>query len=151
MFSRDYYESQFNVYPDLVSLKEMRKMLGGITEKKALDLLHKKEIKAFYIKKRFVIPKICIIDYLLKDNNTSPNDKPPKKKPVQIRKPGTGCLRQINEHLWEGKFAPTNARGKRIARRVYAKSRDECEKKLEELIRVMKQEMAQEKASNNQQ
>jgi hypothetical protein len=49
MISRKYYESKFNSYPDLVVLKEMRKMLGGITERKALDLLHSKQIKAFYI------------------------------------------------------------------------------------------------------
>ena len=44
MFSRDYYEAQFTAYPDLVTLKEMRKMLGGISEKKALGLLHNKLI-----------------------------------------------------------------------------------------------------------
>ena len=59
MISRKYYETEFFSYPDLVFLSEMRKMLGGITERKALDLLHSKQIKPFYIEQRYMIPKIC--------------------------------------------------------------------------------------------
>ena len=29
MFSREYYEAEFTAYPDVVTLKEMRKMVGG--------------------------------------------------------------------------------------------------------------------------
>ena len=60
MFSREYYEAEFTAYPDVVTLKEMRKMLGGISEKKALGLLHNKLIKAFYIEQRYLIPKVCM-------------------------------------------------------------------------------------------
>ena len=144
MISRKYYKSKFNSYPDLVVLKEMRKMLGGITERKALDLLHSKQIKAFYIEQRYLIPKICIIDYLINGSKSPVDDKPPKK-PVRSRKPGTGCLRQLNEKLWEGKFAPINSRGQRIARYVYAKTQTECEQKLSLLIVDMKRELAAEK------
>ena len=44
------------------------------------------------------------------------------------RKRGTGCVYQINDHLWEGKYSPVGADGKRISRNVYAKTREECEK-----------------------
>ena len=150
MVSRKYYESEFDSYPDLVILKEMRKMLGGITEKKALGLLHSKQIKTFYIEQRYLIPKICIIDYLLNSRQSPANDKMPKK-PVRNRKSGTGCLRQLNENLWEGKYAPINARSQRIARHVYAKTQAECERKLLRLIEDMKAEISAEKIFLNQQ
>lgn len=145
MFSRDYYEAEFTAYTDLVTLKEMRKMLGGISEKKALGLLHNKLIKAFYIEQRYLIPKVCIIDYLITRKETAKNSPRQKKKSVRRRKPGTGCIRQLNENLWEGKFAPINADGKRIARHVYAKTQTECETKLSRLVDDMKQEFAVEK------
>ena len=53
------------------------------------------------------------------------------------RKPGTGCVTQINEHLWEGRYAP-KMDGKRTARCVYAETETECEVKLAELIRAIK-------------
>lgn len=145
MFSRDYYEAQFTAYPDVVTLKEMRKMLGGISDKKALGLLHNKLIKAFYIEQRYLIPKVCIIDYLITRKETAKNGPRQKKKSVRRRKPGTGCIRQLNENLWEGKYAPINAHGQRIARHVYAKTQTECESKLMKLIGVMGQEIAAEK------
>lgn len=150
MITRSYYETQFDSYPDLVILTEMRKMLGGISERKALDLVHSKRIKAFYIEQRYLIPKICIIDYLIENQNSPAVPKAPKKKPVRKRKPGTGCVRQLNDNLWEGKFAPINAHGKRIARHVYAKTESDCEQKLRTLIDSMNQEIEAEKAALNQ-
>ena len=64
----------------------------------------------------------------------------------QRRKPGTGCISQINDHLWEGRYSPV-VNGRRMARNVYAKTEAECEEKLAELIRQMKSEIAAEKAS----
>ena len=64
----------------------------------------------------------------------------------KVRKPGTGCVTMINDHLYEGRFTPTNADGKRIAKNIYAPTREECEIKLAELIVQMKAEIAEEKA-----
>ena len=61
------------------------------------------------------------------------------------RKPGTGCLSQINDHLWEGRYSPIWPDGKKHARNVYAKTRKECEQLLAELIEQMKAEIAAEK------
>lgn len=61
-------------------------------------------------------------------------------KKGKYRKPGTGCLSQINDHLFEGRFSIKNAEGKKISRNVYAKTREECEEKLAELIVEMKEE-----------
>ena len=63
----------------------------------------------------------------------------------KIRKPGTGCVTMINDHLFEGRFTPTNADGKRISRNIYAQTREECEEKLAELIKTMKAEIKAEK------
>lgn len=66
-------------------------------------------------------------------------------KQPKIRRPGTGCITEINDHLFEGRYSPTNAYGKRIPKNVYAKTREECEEKLAELITQMNAEIAAEK------
>ena len=62
------------------------------------------------------------------------------------RRSGTGCVTQIDEHLWEGRYTPTYPDGKRHPRNVYAHSEEECEAKLERLIAEMKAEIAELKA-----
>ena len=59
----------------------------------------------------------------------------------QRRKPGTGCVSQINDHLWEGRYSPS-VNGKRMARNVYAATEEECEEKVAQLIHEMKREIA---------
>ena len=59
------------------------------------------------------------------------------------RKSGTGCISQINEHLFEGRYSPTWIDGKKHARNVYAHTREECEEKLKVLIAEMKAELAE--------
>ncbi len=63
-------------------------------------------------------------------------------KTGKIRKSGTGCVTMINDHLYEGRFTP-RVNGKRISKNVYAKTREECEEKLAELIKEMKAEIAE--------
>ena len=64
----------------------------------------------------------------------------------QRRKPGTGCISQISDHLWEGRYSPIWPDGKKHARNIYARTREECERLLGELIAQMKAEIAAEKA-----
>ena len=66
-------------------------------------------------------------------------------KQPKIRRPGTGCITEINDHLFEGRYSPTNAYGKRTPKNVYAKTREECEEKLAELITQMNAEISAEK------
>lgn len=61
------------------------------------------------------------------------------------RKPGTGCISQINDHLWEGRYSPIWPDGKKHARNVYAQTREECEGLLADLIQQMNAEIAGEK------
>lgn len=65
---------------------------------------------------------------------------------LRYRKSGTGMVRQISEKLWEGRYSPRDAHGKRIARNVYAQTEQECEEKLKVLIEEMKAEIKAEKA-----
>ena len=58
---------------------------------------------------------------------------------------------QINDHLWEGKYSPVGADGKRISWNVYAKTREDCEEKLAVMIEEVKQEIEQQKLKNQQQ
>ena len=61
----------------------------------------------------------------------------------KVRKPGTGCISQINDHLFEGRYSPTWIDGKKHSRNVYAHTREECEEKLKVLIAEMKAELAE--------
>lgn len=61
------------------------------------------------------------------------------------RKPGTGCVTQINDYLWEGRYSPVWPDGKKHPRNVYAKTREDCEQLLAEMILQMKAEIAAEK------
>ena len=77
-------------------------------------------------------------------SNVDENFEPWQPK---YRKPGTGCVYQINDTLWEGSFYPRMPDGKRKKFNVYAKTREECEKLLAEMIAEKKAEIAAEKAN----
>ena len=59
------------------------------------------------------------------------------------RRSGTGCISEINDHLFEGRYSPKWPDGKKHARNVYAHTREECEEKLKVLIVEMKAEIAE--------
>lgn len=59
------------------------------------------------------------------------------------RRAGTGCISQINDHLYEGRYSPMWINGKKLSRNVYAHTREECEEKLKVLIMEMKAEIAE--------
>lgn len=56
------------------------------------------------------------------------------------RKPGTGCITEINDHLFEGRYSPVWPDGAQHSRNVYAHTREECEEKLKALITEMNEE-----------
>jgi len=95
--------------------------------------------------------KIGKTDAMMPEQESTPMQglKPPVSdfKPFvgKVRKPGTGCVTMINDHLYEGRFTPTDADGKRISKNIYALTRQECEEKLAELIVQMKAEIKSEK------
>ncbi len=58
------YQNIFREYPDVVNVKQLCEMLGGIGEKTGYRLLHTGKIKFFTIGRSYRIPKVNIIDYL---------------------------------------------------------------------------------------
>ena len=58
----------------------------------------------------------------------------------RTRKPGTGCITQINDHLFEGRYSPTWPDGTKHSKCVYAHTREECEEKLKVLIQQLNAE-----------
>lgn len=75
--------------------------------------------------------------------DTTPPDFEPYKP--KVRKSGTGCVTMINDHLYEGRYTPTNAYGKRESHNIYAKTREECEEKLAAMIAQVKADIKAEK------
>jgi len=86
--------------------------------------------------------KFSLVEESESVDTTPPDFEPYKPK---IRKSGTGCVTMINDHLYEGRYTPTNAYGKREAHNIYAKTREECEEKLTELIVQVKADIKVEK------
>ncbi|MBQ8642887.1 MAG: site-specific integrase [Clostridia bacterium] len=76
------------------------------------------------------------------DTTVIPKPTQPRFEPYKgiRRKPGTGCISQISETTWEGRYSP-RVNGKKVTRNVYAGSLEECERKLAEMIREMKMEL----------
>ena len=60
-------EKLFSDYPDVVTVKQMCVMLGGISMKTAYKLLEDGDIRFLKIGKSFKIPKVFIIEYLVGD------------------------------------------------------------------------------------
>ena len=59
------YQELFQQYPDVVTIPELCTMLGGIAENTARKLLRGGQIKYYYIRTTYFIPKENVIDYLL--------------------------------------------------------------------------------------
>lgn len=60
----EYYETLFKDYPDVVNVKTMCKMLGGISTKTGYKLLKENKITYFKIGRSFFITKYHILCYL---------------------------------------------------------------------------------------
>ena len=63
----------------------------------------------------------------------------------KVRKPGTGGIYELNDHLYEGRYSPTNAQGKREVHTVYAKTKEECEALLGKMIVGVRKRITAEK------
>ena len=68
MKTRKYYEQLFNKYPDVVTLSQFRNMLGGIGDSTARKIMRANKVKHFYIRCTYLIPKACVIDYVLSED-----------------------------------------------------------------------------------
>ena len=145
MSNRSFYENLFTDYRDVISFKDLQAMLGGLSSPKKRRLLEEGQIKSFLIGKQYKIPKVCVIDFLVGELSSAKRIDTAYQGEGKRRKPGTGCLYQINDHLWEGKYSPRDAFGKRISKNVYGKTKAACERKLKALIARMNKEILAQK------
>ncbi len=67
--SNNPYSIMFTDYPDIVNIKQMRNMLGGIGITLAYKLLKEGKIKYIKIGREYKIPKTFIINYLLQEKS----------------------------------------------------------------------------------
>ena len=67
MSTRIEYETRLRDYPDLLTVKELQPILGGICDRTAFELIYKNKIKHFRIKNKYHIPKVCVIDFMMTD------------------------------------------------------------------------------------
>lgn len=86
----------------------------------------------------------------LDDQLPTEGGKPPVSPPFapykgKVRKPGTGGIYELKDHLFEGRYSPTNAQGKREGHTVYAKTKEECEVLLEQMIAEVREQIKEEK------
>ena len=63
--NRNYYKALFAPLPEIVDVKQLMQMLGGVNEKTARAILWRREIPAVLLNNRYLIPKRNVIDYLL--------------------------------------------------------------------------------------
>ena len=68
MRTRDHYEKLFEAYPDVVTLPEFEKMLGGIGDSTARKLMRNNCVQHFCIRHTYLIPKASVIEYVLSDH-----------------------------------------------------------------------------------
>ena len=68
MKTRSHYEKLFASYPDVVTLPEFQTMLGGIGDSTARKIMRANKVKHFYIRCTYLIPKACVIDYVLSED-----------------------------------------------------------------------------------
>ena len=54
----------FPEYPDVVNVEQLSEMPGGVSAKTVYRLLKKGEIQSKYVGKRYLIPKLYVIDYI---------------------------------------------------------------------------------------
>ena len=64
MKPQDAYKFMFRDYPDVVNVEQLCRMLGGISDKTAYRLLKTSSIKSFTVGRRYLIPKIYVLEYL---------------------------------------------------------------------------------------
>ena len=132
-----------------MDIKSLSAMLGHISSETTIDIYSHitdtmRQQAAVKIDRQIsgTEAEISQVEKQERTNAAQPKFGPYKPR---CRKCGTGCVTMINDHLYEGRYTPTNAYGKREAHNIYAKTREECEEKLAAMIARVKTEIKAEK------
>lgn len=65
---KELYKVMFTEYPDVVTVEQLGEMLGGVSTKTVYRLLKSGTIKSLYVGKRYRIPKLYVMEYLIEQN-----------------------------------------------------------------------------------
>lgn len=135
-----------------MDVKTLSNMIGHVSAQTTLDIYSHstEEMKRNAAKK--IERTIGRNEGIKKEDEETPDQASKKPEMAKFeptkgkyRKPGTGYITKINDNLYEGRYSPRLPNGKRVSRNIYAKTREECETLLAELIKEMKAEIQAEK------
>ena len=88
--TRTQYETLFAEYPDVVTLPQFCKILGGIADGTARKLMQENIVRHFVIDHAYMIPKKCVINYVMSKHNKLYRLKLKAKLPERPVKGKTG-------------------------------------------------------------
>lgn len=71
MLERNIIYTKFKDYPETLTVKEMREMLGGISKYAALKLIYEEKVEAIKIARVFRISKSSVIEYIIENDKIS--------------------------------------------------------------------------------
>ncbi len=136
-----------------MDVKTLSSIIGHVSSQTTLDIYLHSTLEMQRQAARKIDSGIAKNDGVSTEDEQTPDqdtNEPckPKFEAVQgkIRRAGTGCITKINDNLYEGRYSPRGADGKRISKNIYAKTREECELLLAEMIPKMKAEIQEAKA-----
>ena len=72
---KELYQMMFPNYPDIVTVKQLREMLG-ISRQLAYDLINDGELQAIKIGTSFKIPKVSVINFVTEEQKEVKADVP---------------------------------------------------------------------------
>ena len=98
---REMYKLMFAEYPDIVTVKDLQTMLG-ISRHAAYDLLGEGEISCIRLANAYKIPKINVINYVLK----SPCGQTRVKTAYPTSKVHSPHCRQLTSTAAQTEYAP---------------------------------------------
>lgn len=65
MKDRQYYEIQLCQYPDVLTMMELKKALGGVGDKTIKNLVDQDKIQYFMLRNTYRFPKTYVIDFMV--------------------------------------------------------------------------------------
>ena len=68
---RKEYMNMLKNYLDVLKIKDMCEVLGGISKKKGYKLLRENKIESMKVGREYCITKISVVDFLMRKNKTT--------------------------------------------------------------------------------
>lgn len=68
---RKEYMNMLKKYPDVLKIKDMCEVLGGISTKTGYKLLRENKIESIKVGREYCVSKISIVDFWMKKNKTT--------------------------------------------------------------------------------